>query len=117
MASGRKPKADAVSNQPTLLRVIPSGRFLPAMAPMPSRPSTRQPLPFQAGRPKRIFVHVDIVEPFINELSKRVSALKAGSGFDPGVRIGPLMNDAALEKVDRQVRDAISNGAELIAGD
>lgn len=66
--------------------------------------------------PNRIFVHADIVEPFIGELSKRVSALKAGSGFDPGVRIGPLVNDAALEKVDRQVRDAISKGAELIAG-
>ncbi len=45
--------------------------------------------------PNRIFVHADIVEPFIGELSKRVSALKAGSGFDPGVRIGPLVNDAA----------------------
>ncbi len=66
--------------------------------------------------PNRIYVHTDLIDPFIGELSKRVSALKAGSGFDPGVRIGPLVNDAALEKVDRQVQDAIQNGAELVIG-
>lgn len=66
--------------------------------------------------PNRIFVHRDIVKPFLDELSQRVSTLKTGSGFDPGVRIGPLVNEAALEKVDRQVQDAITKGAELVAG-
>ena len=42
--------------------------------------------------------------------------MKAGSGLEAGVRIGPLVNDAALEKVDRQVQDAIQKGAELVAG-
>ena len=42
--------------------------------------------------------------------------MKAGSGLDPDVRIGPLVNEAAVEKVDRQVRDAVEKGAELIAG-
>jgi len=66
--------------------------------------------------PNRIYVHADIIDPFIGELTQRVSAMKAGSGFDKSVRIGPLVNDAALEKVDRQVRDAVAKGAELIAG-
>lgn len=66
--------------------------------------------------PNRIFVHVDIAEAFMKELSQRVASLKAGSGFDPGVRIGPLVNESALEKVDRQVQDAIAKGAELVAG-
>lgn len=66
--------------------------------------------------PNRIFVHAEMIDPFLMELSKRVSAMKAGSGFEPGVRIGPLVNDAALDKVDRQVQDAIDKGAELIAG-
>ena len=66
--------------------------------------------------PNRIFVHTDALEPFIGELSKRVSAMKAGSGFETGIRIGPLVNDAALEKVDRQVQDAIAKGAELVTG-
>jgi succinate-semialdehyde dehydrogenase/glutarate-semialdehyde dehydrogenase len=66
--------------------------------------------------PNRIFVHSDIIKPFLDELSNRVSALKAGSGFDPGTRIGPLVNDAALEKVDRHVQDAVNKGAELVVG-
>lgn len=66
--------------------------------------------------PNRIFVHVSQMDPFLNELRSRVAGLKAGSGFDAGVRIGPLVNAAALEKVDRQVRDAVDKGAELAAG-
>ena len=66
--------------------------------------------------PNRIFVHTDMVQPFVDELTKRVAGLKAGSGFDAGVRVGPLVNDQALEKVDRQVQDAIGKGAELITG-
>ncbi len=66
--------------------------------------------------PNRIFVHRDQLDAFIGELSKRVSAMKAGSGFEAGVQIGPLVNDAALEKVDHQVQDAVKKGAELVAG-
>ncbi len=47
---------------------------------------------------------------------KRVSLLKSGSGFEAGVRIGPLVNKEALEKVDYQVQDAILKGAALVTG-
>jgi succinate-semialdehyde dehydrogenase / glutarate-semialdehyde dehydrogenase len=66
--------------------------------------------------PNRIFVHASIVDAFLHELTKRVSTMKAGSGFDQGVRIGPLVNDTALEKVHRQVQDAIKKGAQLVTG-
>jgi len=66
--------------------------------------------------PNRVFVHEGAMDAFINELTRRVSAMKAGSGFDTGVRIGPLVNEAALDKVDRQVRDAVAKGAELVVG-
>jgi succinate-semialdehyde dehydrogenase/glutarate-semialdehyde dehydrogenase len=66
--------------------------------------------------PNRIFVHADQLDAFIDELTKRVSSMKAGSGLEAGVRIGPLVNDAALEKVDRQVQDAVKKGAELVIG-
>jgi len=66
--------------------------------------------------PNRIFVHADILQDFLKELTQRVTAMKAGSGFDPGVRIGPLVNDTALKKVDRQVQDAIEKGARLVTG-
>jgi len=42
--------------------------------------------------------------------------MKACFGLEAGVRIGPLVNDAALEKVDRQVQDTVKKGAELVAG-
>ena len=66
--------------------------------------------------PNRIYVHDDIVSPFLEELTSRVSALKAGSGFDPGVKIGPLVNEAEIEKNDTQVQDAVAKGAELVLG-
>jgi len=42
--------------------------------------------------------------------------MQAGNGFDDGVRIGPLVGPKALEKVARQVKDALSKGAELVIG-
>jgi succinate-semialdehyde dehydrogenase/glutarate-semialdehyde dehydrogenase len=66
--------------------------------------------------PNRIFVHSSMKEPFLTELEKKVSAMKAGSGSTSGVSIGPLVNDAAIEKVDKQVQDAVKKGADLVTG-
>ncbi len=66
--------------------------------------------------PNRIFVHQSIIEPFIEEFKSRVSKMRAGSGFEDGVSIGPLVNDVAIQKVDRQVTDAVDQGATLICG-
>jgi succinate-semialdehyde dehydrogenase / glutarate-semialdehyde dehydrogenase len=66
--------------------------------------------------PNRIFVHQSIIKPFIEEFKNRVSKMRAGSGFKDGVSIGPLVNDAAIQKVERQVRDAVDQGATLICG-
>lgn len=66
--------------------------------------------------PNRIFVHRSIIEPFTAELNHRVSKMRAGSGFENGVSIGPLVNKTALEKVQHQVSDALDNGALLVCG-
>ncbi len=66
--------------------------------------------------PNRIFVHRDHAEAFLAELTARVCRLKAGSGFEAGNSIGPLINEAALQKVDSQVQDAIAKGATLYTG-
>ena len=66
--------------------------------------------------PNRIFVQRRILEPFLETLQTRVSGMQAGDGMDPANSIGPLINEAAIEKVDRQVRDAVSHGATLLAG-
>jgi succinate-semialdehyde dehydrogenase/glutarate-semialdehyde dehydrogenase len=66
--------------------------------------------------PNRIFVQRRILEPFLETLKSRVNALRAGDGMDPANSIGPLINEAAVDKVDRQVRDAIDKGATLLVG-
>ncbi|MGD2030776.1 MAG: NAD-dependent succinate-semialdehyde dehydrogenase, partial [Desulfobacterales bacterium] len=66
--------------------------------------------------PNRIFVHRSIVDPFIKEFKTRVSAMLAGSGFENGVSIGPLVSSAALEKVEKQVADALDKGATVVCG-
>jgi succinate-semialdehyde dehydrogenase/glutarate-semialdehyde dehydrogenase len=66
--------------------------------------------------PNRIFVQRRILDPFLDTLQTRVSGMQAGDGMDPANSIGPLINEAAITKVDRQVQDAISHGASLLAG-
>jgi len=66
--------------------------------------------------PNRIFVQRRILDPFLETLQARVSGMQAGDGMDPANSIGPLINEAAIEKVDRQVQDAVSHGAILLAG-
>ena len=66
--------------------------------------------------PNRIYVHRGILDGFLETLTGRVAKMKAGSGFEDGVTIGPLVNEAAVAKVDNQVRDAVDGGAELLCG-
>ncbi len=66
--------------------------------------------------PNRFLVHDAIFDAFVETLSTRVSKMQAGSGFEDGVSIGPLVNQAAIDKVDRQVKDAVAKGATVHAG-
>lgn len=66
--------------------------------------------------PNRVFVQRSIVGKFVEELKNRISKMKAGSGFDEGVSIGPLVSEAALAKVERQVQDAVAHGAAVATG-
>ena len=66
--------------------------------------------------PNRFLVHDSLVEAFTNELVSRVQKLQAGNGLKPGIAIGPLVNLKAVDKVERQVHDALSKGAQLLTG-
>ncbi|NQY87616.1 MAG: NAD-dependent succinate-semialdehyde dehydrogenase [Colwellia sp.] len=66
--------------------------------------------------PNRIFVQRSIVETFLKTLKERVVKLQAGNGLESGVTIGPLVNQAAVDKVDKQVVDALAKGATLLHG-
>lgn len=64
----------------------------------------------------RVLVHKRIKEPFIERLIQRVEALKIGNGFDEQVKIGPVINQKGVFKIQAQVDDAIKKGAELLCG-
>ncbi|TXG71381.1 hypothetical protein EZV62_006316 [Acer yangbiense] len=57
-----------------------------------------------------------IYEKFANAFSNAVQDLKVGEGFTEGAVQGPLINKAALEKVERFVQDAVSKGAKVLLG-
>jgi succinate-semialdehyde dehydrogenase / glutarate-semialdehyde dehydrogenase len=64
----------------------------------------------------RIFVQSGIYDAFAARLTQAVSKLSVGAGTEPGVNIGPLINNKAVEKVDRLVKDAVSKGAGVRIG-
>jgi len=66
--------------------------------------------------PNRLYVHRDAADAFVNMLTKRVSGLVTGNGLDEGVGVGPLVNDAAVDKVAAQVEDARAKGAGVPVG-
>jgi succinate-semialdehyde dehydrogenase/glutarate-semialdehyde dehydrogenase len=66
--------------------------------------------------PNRLFVHESGVEAFTKEFVSRVERMRAGNGLEDGVSIGPLVNQAAIDKIERQVADATDKGAEVLCG-
>ncbi|MCE4540579.1 NAD-dependent succinate-semialdehyde dehydrogenase [Pelomonas sp. P7] len=66
--------------------------------------------------PNRIFVHQLVHDAFVEKLAARVGALKVGPATDPGSQIGPMINERAVQKIERHVRDAIAKGAHAVVG-
>jgi len=64
----------------------------------------------------RFFVQDGVHDAFVARLTAAVAALKIGNGCDAGVNQGPLINEAAVNKVDELVQDALAKGATLVAG-
>jgi succinate-semialdehyde dehydrogenase/glutarate-semialdehyde dehydrogenase len=66
--------------------------------------------------PNRVYVHRSRLDEFLGVLVGRVNSMQAGSGFTAGVSIGPLIDDQAMDKMERQVSDATSKGATVLTG-
>lgn len=66
--------------------------------------------------PNRIFVQRSIADAFVAALTERVAGLKVGDGMQRENGVGPLVGQAALDKVHAQVVDALDKGASLRAG-
>ncbi len=57
-----------------------------------------------------------VYDAFAEKLVVAVKKLKVGNGFEPGVLQGPLIDQAAVEKVEEHIQDAVSQGARVIPG-
>ena len=64
----------------------------------------------------RIYVQSGVYEQFIEKFAAKVKTAKVGNGFDADVNQGPLIEEAALIKVERHVADALAKGARLLVG-
>jgi succinate-semialdehyde dehydrogenase/glutarate-semialdehyde dehydrogenase len=64
----------------------------------------------------RLLVQDGIYDEFLERFTSAVAGLKVADGFTPGVDVGPLIDEPAVEKVERHVADAIEGGAELVLG-
>ena len=64
----------------------------------------------------RIYVQDGIYDAFAAKLTKAVETLKVGNGMEDGVNCGPLINDAAVAKVEEHLKDATDKGAAIVSG-
>ncbi len=64
----------------------------------------------------RFLVQARVHDAFVEKLTARVASLKVGSGFEDGVAQGPLIDMAAVEKVEEHIADALAGGAKVTTG-
>lgn len=64
----------------------------------------------------RFLVQAKVHDAFVEKLTAKVAALKVGSGFEEGVAQGPLIDMAAVEKVEEHIADALAGGAKVTTG-
>ncbi len=64
----------------------------------------------------RFYVQEGVYDQFVAKFAAKVKALKVGNGFEEGVVQGPLIEEAAIEKVQRHVADAIAKGGTVVVG-
>jgi len=64
----------------------------------------------------RIYVQDGVYDAFVQKFAAKVKEVKVGNGFEDGVSQGPLIEDAAVEKVQRHVADAVAKGGKVVVG-
>ena len=64
----------------------------------------------------RVYVQSGIYDRFVGAFREEVAKLQVGAGTAEGTDLGPLINDAAVSKVEHMVADAVSKGAEVVVG-
>jgi succinate-semialdehyde dehydrogenase / glutarate-semialdehyde dehydrogenase len=64
----------------------------------------------------RIYVHESLIEEFGQKLAEKMSSLTVGRGTEDGIQVGPLIDDAAQNKVAELLEDAVGRGARVLSG-
>ena len=64
----------------------------------------------------RFYVQEAVYEEFVKKFAAKVQTAKVGNGFEDGVNQGPLIEEAALVKVQRHVDDALAKGGRVLVG-
>ncbi|MBK6788295.1 MAG: NAD-dependent succinate-semialdehyde dehydrogenase [Betaproteobacteria bacterium] len=64
----------------------------------------------------RFYVQAGVYDAFVAKLAARAGGIQVGNGFEAGVNQGPLIDDAAIAKVESHVADAVAKGARVVIG-
>ncbi len=64
----------------------------------------------------RIYVQAGVYDAFAEKLAAAVAKLNVGDGLNDGVTTGPLINEAAVEKVEEHIADALAGGGHVVTG-
>jgi succinate-semialdehyde dehydrogenase / glutarate-semialdehyde dehydrogenase len=64
----------------------------------------------------RLYVQASVYDEFVAKLAVKAGAIQVGNGFEAGVNQGPLIDDAAIAKVEGHVADAVAKGARVVVG-
>jgi benzaldehyde dehydrogenase (NAD) len=65
---------------------------------------------------ERVIIERSVAEPFADLIAARASALRVGDPREAETQIGPLINEAAVERVGALVDDALEHGAQVMSG-
>ncbi|HYL88747.1 MAG TPA: NADP-dependent succinate-semialdehyde dehydrogenase [Burkholderiales bacterium] len=64
----------------------------------------------------RIYVQDGVYDAFAAKLTEKVKGFKVGAGIEPGVVIGPLIDENGMKKVEAHIADAVGKGAKIVLG-
>jgi len=64
----------------------------------------------------RLYVQSAVHDAFADKFAQRVATMKVGNGLEPGVEQGPLIEPAAIDKVEEHIQDALAKGARVVTG-
>ena len=64
----------------------------------------------------RFYVHERVADEFTEKFSAAMKAMKVGPGLDPTVDLGPMVNQWAIEDIDKLVQDATGKGSQVVTG-